>query len=234
MVPIVYKASMKWGYFYWTRSLMNHFSSWRSWHALTNRYSWILYWWVLLIYISMTWLVVECSIQSKFTSNLVSCYALSNVSNNGGKYGQSKFTITVGWNPRNNGMMSSKEFSPTSLVMVYGAYHSGKSFKWVLTRWSFCKFSQNFLPTWNLCDTRCWSWHHMYLTLALSNISWTWWMMCWMSSMKLLALSASDWMWSEYAWVAANGIATSMGHNDWNPNPTWEGLWPFELWRALS
>ena len=105
--------------------------------------------------------------------------------------------------------------------------------RWGPTRRSFWKCSQTLSPTSNLCGTWCWSCCFLYLALALSNMSWTCERMCWMRSMKLLSLSASEWTWTEFSWVAANGITTSMGHNCWNPNPTWKGLWLVEIWRDL-
>jgi len=50
---------------------------------------------------------------------------MSNVSNNSGKYGQRQSTLNTGFRIRNGGMLSSKDLSPTTLVMVYGPYQSG-------------------------------------------------------------------------------------------------------------
>ena len=62
--------------------------------------------------------VVACSMQSGFNSVGVSCSAMSDVSSNGGKYGQRQSTLNTGFRPRNGEMMSSNELSPTALVMV--------------------------------------------------------------------------------------------------------------------
>jgi len=43
--------------------------------------------------------------------------------------------------------LSSKEFSPTTLVMVYGPHRSGRSLRWGVVRRSFCKCSQTLSPT---------------------------------------------------------------------------------------
>jgi hypothetical protein len=48
----------------------------------------------------------------------VNCSAISEVSNNGGKYGRRRATMNTGCRPRKGGMLSSKELSPTTLVMV--------------------------------------------------------------------------------------------------------------------
>ena len=71
--------------FFWTWSLVSHFPWWRSWLALTTRYSWIFYWRVFLIYVSIIRSVVACSMQSGFNSVLVSCFDTFDVSSRGGK-----------------------------------------------------------------------------------------------------------------------------------------------------
>jgi hypothetical protein len=48
----------------------------------------------------------------------VKCFAISEVSNNGGKYGRRRPTLNIGCNPRKGGVFSSKELSPTTLVIV--------------------------------------------------------------------------------------------------------------------
>ena len=53
-----------------------------------------------------------------------------------------------------------------------GLLWSGCSLRWGLERRSFCKCNQNVLTTWNLCGTRCLSWHYLYLALDFSNMSW--------------------------------------------------------------
>ena len=146
---------------------------------------------------SMVWSVVACSMQSGFNYVAVSCSAMSNVFSNGGKYGWRQSTLNTGCRPRKGGMLSSNTLSPTTLVMVYGPYQSGWSLWWGPAGRSFYKCSQTLSPTWNLCNTRCSSWRWLYLSLALYNISWSSWKMCWMHSMKLLALSTSDWTWAE-------------------------------------
>ncbi len=172
MVPIGLSSSMRWGNFCWTWSLVSHLPWWRSWSALTTRYSCILCCRVLLICVSMIWSVVACSIRSELSFVGVSCSAMSDVSNNGGKYGRRRSTLNTGCKLRNGGMLSSKALSPTALVMVYDSYRSGRSLRQGPTRRS-CKCRQTLSPTWNLCGTRCWSWRCLYLALDLSNISWT-------------------------------------------------------------
>jgi hypothetical protein len=76
----------------------------------------------------------------------VNCYAISEVSKNGGKYGRRRATLKTGWRPRKGGILSEKSLSPTTLVMVYGQYRSGKSFQWGPIRRSFCKCNQNLSP----------------------------------------------------------------------------------------
>jgi hypothetical protein len=49
----------------------------------------------------------------------VSCSTISEVSNNGGKYDRMISTLNTGCKPRKGGMLSLKELSPTTLVMVY-------------------------------------------------------------------------------------------------------------------
>jgi len=220
MAPIALSSSRRWGNFCWTWSLVSHLPWWRSWPALTTRYSWIFYWRVCLICVSMIQLVVACSIQSGFKSVGVSCSAMSDVSSNGGKYGRRQSTLNTGCRPRNGGMMSSNELSPIALVMVYEPYRSGLSFRQAPVRCSFCKCNQTLSPTWNLCGTRCWSCRYLYLAFDFPRMSWTCWKICWMCSMKLVALSVSDWTWAEFVWVAASGMATSMGQSGWNPKPT--------------
>jgi hypothetical protein len=51
----------------------------------------------------------------------VSCSAISELSNNGGKYGQRISTLNTGCKPRKGGMLRSKSLSPIDLVMVYDA-----------------------------------------------------------------------------------------------------------------
>jgi len=162
----------------------------------------------------MIWSVVAYSMHFGFNSISVRCSAISIVSSNGGKYGWRCFTLNTRCRTRNGVNLSSKELSPTTLVMVYDPYQSGRSLRWGPTRHSLCKCSQTLSPTWNLCNTWYWSWHCLYLALDLSNISWTYWQMCRMCLMKLLALLALDWTWAKSTWVATNGMATSMGHND--------------------
>ena len=191
MVPIACRASMRWGNFCWTWSLVNHLPRWRSWPILTIRYSYILYWKVFLICVSMIWSVVACSMQFWLSSVGVICSVMSGVSNNYGKYGRRQSTLNTRCRPRNDGTLSSKALSSMTLVMVCGPYWSGWSLRWGPTKRSFYKCSQTLSPPWNLCNTRCWSWHCLYLELALSNRSWTCWRMCWMCSMKLLSLSSS-------------------------------------------
>ena len=125
MVPIACRASMRWGNFCWTWSLVNHLPWWRSWPSLTTRYSWILCLRVFLTCMSMTWLVVVCSMQFRLSSVGVSCSAILYVSNNGGKYGWRCSTLNTGCKPRNGKMLSSK--SPTTLVMVYGHIRVGEA-----------------------------------------------------------------------------------------------------------
>jgi hypothetical protein len=48
----------------------------------------------------------------------VSCSVISEVSNNGGKYGRRRSTLNIGCKPRKGGVLSSKNFLPTSLVIV--------------------------------------------------------------------------------------------------------------------
>lgn len=69
--------------------------------------------------------VVACSMQSSFNSVSVSCSAMSDVSSNGGKYGQRQSTLNIGCKPRNSGILSLKALSPTTLVMMYDPYQSG-------------------------------------------------------------------------------------------------------------
>jgi hypothetical protein len=45
-------------------------------------------------------------------------FVISEVSNNGGKYGQRRSTLNIGCRPRKGGVLSSKELLPTSLVIV--------------------------------------------------------------------------------------------------------------------
>jgi hypothetical protein len=49
----------------------------------------------------------------------VNCSFISEVSNNGGKYGRRRATLKTGCRPRKGGMLRSKALSPTTLVMVY-------------------------------------------------------------------------------------------------------------------
>jgi hypothetical protein len=48
----------------------------------------------------------------------VSCSAISEVSNNDGKYGLRGSTLNTGCRPRNGGLLSSKALLPTTLVIV--------------------------------------------------------------------------------------------------------------------
>jgi hypothetical protein len=57
--------------------------------------------------------------QSWLSSIGVNYSAISEVSNNGGKYGQRRVTLKVGCRPRKGGMFRSKALSPTTLLMVY-------------------------------------------------------------------------------------------------------------------
>jgi hypothetical protein len=43
---------------------------------------------------------------------------ISEVSNNGGKYGRRRSTLNTGCKPRKGGVLSSKELLPTTLVIV--------------------------------------------------------------------------------------------------------------------
>jgi hypothetical protein len=47
------------------------------------------------------------------------CSSISEVSNNGGKYGRRISTLNIGCKPRKGGMLRSKTLSPTDLVLVY-------------------------------------------------------------------------------------------------------------------
>ena len=158
--------------------------------------------------------------QSWLRSVGVNCSVISEVSNNGGKYGRRRATLKTGCKPRKGGMLSTKALSPTTLVMVYGPYRSGRSFWWVPIRHSFYKYNQTLSPTWNLCGTQCWSWRCLYLALDFCKISWTCWWMCWIRSMNRVDLLTLVCAWDTYACVDERGSATSMGPNGWNPNPT--------------
>jgi hypothetical protein len=61
----------------------------------------------------------SCCTQSGLISLGVNCYAISEVSNNGGKYGQRRATLKTRCRPGKGGMLSTKELSLKSLVMVY-------------------------------------------------------------------------------------------------------------------
>jgi hypothetical protein len=54
----------------------------------------------------------------RFISVGFKCSAMSEVSNNGGKYSRRRATLNTECSPRKGGMLSSKELSPTTLVMV--------------------------------------------------------------------------------------------------------------------
>jgi len=56
--------------------------------------------------------------KSRFNSVGMSCSTMSDVSSNGGKYGQRQRTLNTMWRTRNGGMMRSKELSLTALVIV--------------------------------------------------------------------------------------------------------------------
>ena len=77
-------------------------------------------------------LIVACSMHSGFKFVGVSCSAMSKVSSRGGKYGRRRSTLNIGRRPRNGGILSLKALFPTTLVMVYGSYRSGRSLRWVL------------------------------------------------------------------------------------------------------
>ena len=53
--PHCVECSMRWGNFCWTWSLVSHLPWWRSWPALTTRYSGILCFRVCFICVSMIW-----------------------------------------------------------------------------------------------------------------------------------------------------------------------------------
>jgi hypothetical protein len=57
--------------------------------------------------------------QSGLSSVGVICSVISEVSNNGGKYGQRISTLNTGFKPRKGGMLSLKALSPIALLMVY-------------------------------------------------------------------------------------------------------------------
>ena len=77
----------------------------------------------------------------------VSCFAMSDVSNNGGKYGSMQSTLNTGYMPRRCGILSSKTLSPKTLVMLYSPYQSRRNFWLGPTRRSFIKmFGSTFDP----------------------------------------------------------------------------------------
>ena len=162
----------------------------------------------------------------------VNCSATFEVSNSGVTYSRSSSTFNTGCKPRNGGMLNSKAFSLNSSVMVYNPYLSGKRLWWGPVSLSFYKWNQTFSPTRNLCGTRCWSCHCLYLVLDFSRMSWTYWWMWWICSTNLAALSTSDWAWEDSSRVDARGRATSIGANGWKTKHAWKGLWPVELCRA--
>jgi hypothetical protein len=57
-------------------------------------------------------------LESGLSSAGVNYSAISEVSNNGGKYGHRRSTLNIGCNPRKGGVLSSKALSPTTLVIV--------------------------------------------------------------------------------------------------------------------
>jgi len=71
----------------------------------------------------------------------VSYSAMSNVSTNGGKYGQRWSTLNTRCKPRNGGMLSSNALSPVALVMVLEPCQSHLIFQWVLISHSFNKWN---------------------------------------------------------------------------------------------
>jgi hypothetical protein len=62
--------------------------------------------------------MVACSMHPGLSSVGVNCYAISDVSNNGGKYGRKRSTLNIGCKPKKGGIIISKSLSPTALVMV--------------------------------------------------------------------------------------------------------------------
>jgi hypothetical protein len=48
----------------------------------------------------------------------VNCFAISEVSNNGGKYGRRRSTLNIGCRQRKGGVLSSKLLLPAALVIV--------------------------------------------------------------------------------------------------------------------
>jgi hypothetical protein len=54
----------------------------------------------------------------------VNCSSISEVSNNGGKYGRRRAMLKTGCRPMKGGMLSAKALSPVALVIVYGPYQS--------------------------------------------------------------------------------------------------------------
>jgi hypothetical protein len=57
-------------------------------------------------------------VQSGLRSIGVNYYAISEVSNSGGNYGQRRSTLNIGCNPRKGGVLNSKELLPITLVIV--------------------------------------------------------------------------------------------------------------------
>jgi hypothetical protein len=56
--------------------------------------------------------------QSSLSSVGFSCSVISEVSNNGGKYGQRRSTLNIGCRPRKGGVFSSKALLPIALVIM--------------------------------------------------------------------------------------------------------------------
>lgn len=130
MVPIAWRASIRWGNLCWTRSPVNHFPWSRNFLALNTQDSWILCWWVSLTCVSMRWSFVSCSIYSRLSSIGVICSAMSNVSNNGGNFGWRSLRLNTWCRRRNGGMVTSKALSPTTIVIFCGPYRSIWSLWW--------------------------------------------------------------------------------------------------------
>lgn len=86
---------------------------------------------------------------------------MSDVSNNGGKYGWRQSTLNTRCKPRNNEMLSSKELSPMALVMVYGPYQSGCFLWWGSNKALLLQMKPNFVTHLELV------WHSMMIMALL-------------------------------------------------------------------
>ena len=75
--------------------------------SLTIQYSYILCWRLFLIFVSMILSVFDLSLQLGLSFVGVICSATLDVSNNGGNYGHSRYTMNTRCRKRNIGMFLS-------------------------------------------------------------------------------------------------------------------------------